>query len=242
MAPGETSLYQSYQISEATIGLRYGRDELFVINDNERLSLGATRFPIFNLNYTRGFQGVFGSDFEYDKVELSIEKKQKMGFTGVGRIKIIGGYVFGDLPYTLLYNPIGNQTPYYVSFAYNLMDYFEFSTDKYVELRYRHSFQGLFFNWIPLIKKLKWRAVGSANLLMGDMSKSNTLMTEPYTNSTGDQYYPYTKLDARPYAEFGYGIENILRVFSIEAFHRLTYLDQPGVNRFALKFNIQITL
>lgn len=240
--PTDVTLSQVYRTSEFSAGLRYGRDELFVINDNDRVSLGATRFPIFNLQYTYGIKGLFESDFEYHKFEISAEKRQKMGLAGVGKLKITTGYILGDLPYTLLYNPIGNQTPYYVGFAYNLMDYFEFSTDRYAELRYRHSFEGLFFNGIPLIKRLKWRAVGSANVLIGDMRTSNTMMTMPQLDGDGNTFYPYTRLDARPYVELGYGIENIFRVLSVEAFHRLTYLNQPNVNKFAFKFNIQLVL
>ena len=216
-------------------------DELFVINDNERLSLGTVRWPAFNLDYTYGFKGVLGSDFSYHKIKLSAQKDQKMGILGVSKIKLTGGYIAGDLPYTLLYNTIGNETFFYVDFAYNLMDYFEFSTDKYVEFRYRHSFEGFILNTIPLMKKLKWRLIGSANILYGDISDRNLAMTK-YKMVNGEEVLPFHQLDNRPYVELGYGVENIFKVFSVEAFHRLTYLDRQDVRKFGLKFNIQLIL
>jgi len=45
-----------------------------------------------------------------------------------------------------------------------------------------------------------------------------------------------------PYIELGYGIENIFQVFRIDAFHRITYLDSPDANKFAIKFSFQLIL
>ena len=233
----------NYDVSEATLKIRYAKDELFVINDNERLSLGTVKWPAFNMEYTYGINGFLGSDFEYHKLRASIEKRQKMGLLGVSNIKLTGGAVFGDLPYTLLFNPIGNETPFYVGFAFNLMDFFEFSTDRYVDFRYRHSFEGFILNRIPLMKKLKWRMIGSANALYGSIKESNIGTVRFETDSEGTEIIPFKKLSGgMPYVELGYGIENIFKVFSIEAFHRITYLDSPNVNKFALKFNIQVIL
>lgn len=240
-SPGDTETSSMYKVSEASVSMRYAKDELFVINDNERLSLGTVRWPAFNLDYTYGFKGVLGSDFNYHKMKLSAEKDQKMGILGVSKIKLTGGYIVGDLPYTLLYNTIGNETFFYVDFAYNLMDYFEFSTDKYIEFRYRHSFEGFILNTIPLMKKLKWRLIGSANMLYGDISDRNLAMTKNKMVD-GVEVLPFHQLDNRPYVELGYGVENIFKIFSVEAFHRLTYLDRQDVRKFGLKFNIQLIL
>lgn len=241
-APGNLETGSSYRVSEVTFTSRYAKDELFVVNDNERISLGTIRWPAFNLDYTYGFKGLLGSNFSYHRFKLSIEKDQKMGLLGVSRIKLTGGYILGNLPYTMIYNPIGNETVFYVNFAYNLMDYFEFSTDKYVELRYRHHFEGFILNTIPLMKKLKWRLIGSANMLTGEISDKNINMVQYKTDQSGNAILPFNRLDWRPYVELGYGVENIFRVFSVEAFHRLTYLDRPDVSKFALKFSIQLIL
>jgi hypothetical protein len=233
----------NYNVSEATLKLRYAKDEIFVVNDNERLSLGTVKWPAFNIDYTYGVNGFLGSDFEYHKVRGAIEKRLKMGLLGVSKVRLTGGIVFGKLPYTLLYNPIGNETPFYVGFAYNLMDFFEFSTDRYADLRYRHSFEGLILNRIPLMKKLKWRMIGSANALYGSIKESNINTVVLQQNENGEEIVPFSRLDRnKPYVELGYGIENIFKVFSVEAFHRITYLDNPNVNKFAVKFNIQIIL
>ncbi|MFT7029949.1 MAG: hypothetical protein ACJA2C_001343 [Marinoscillum sp.] len=239
---GDATTQSNYEVTEASLSAHYSKDELFAINDNERISLGTLRWPAFNLDYVYGFKNVLGSDFSYHKVKLGVVKDQKMGLLGKANIKLNGGYIIGDLPYTLLYNTIGNQTFFYVNFAYNLMDFFEFSMDKYVELRYRHSFEGFLLNSIPLMKKLKWRLIGSANMLYGDISDRNVAMTQTKLDPDGNVILPFSRMDNRPYVELGYGVENIFKIFSVEAFHRLTYLDEPDVRKFGLKFNIQLIL
>lgn len=231
-----------YEVAEMSTSVKYAKDELFLINDNERLSLGTLRWPAITLNYTYGMRNILASDFAYHKLNLNIRKNQKMGQLGVSSINVNTGKIFGNVPYTLLYNPIGNETPVYVGFAYNLLNYFEFSADQYVDIRYRHNFEGLFLNRLPLIRKLKWRMVGTTNVLMGSMNKDNFNTNIFPQDALGNDVLPFTPMTKGPYVEMGYGIENILRVFSIQAFHRVTYRNTPGTNNFGVKFYFQFVL
>ena len=45
--------------------------------------------------------------------------------------------------------------------------------------------------------------------------------------------------DGIPFAEVGYGVENVFRLIRVEAYHRLTYLDHPAVRKFAIKVGLQ---
>ncbi len=122
------------------------------------------------------------------------------------------------------------------------MDFFEFASDRYVSLRYRHHFEGFLLNKIPLIKKLKWRAVANANVLYGSVSDKNNLNT-PTVGPHGQDLVTFGRLDPSvPYVELGYGIENIFKFFRVDAFHRLTYLDDPGTRRFGIKVSAQLIL
>ncbi|MFY0598664.1 MAG: carboxypeptidase-like regulatory domain-containing protein [Cyclobacteriaceae bacterium] len=238
----DLSTSSDYTVSEVSLSARYAKDELFIIDDNNRVSLGTVRWPAFNFDYTLGLDNVLGSDFSYHKLKFSAEKRQKMAFLGISEFKLTSGVVLGEVPYPLLYNPIGNRTPVFVDFAYNLMDYFEFSTDRFIELRYKHSFEGLLLNGIPLLKRLKLRTLASANILYGGIKKSNARLTVDPLDTEGNPVSLFTSLDNRPYIELGYGVENIFRLISIQAFHRITYLDQPDVNKFGIKFNVELNL
>lgn len=234
------STQSKYQIDEATLSIRYGKDEIIVINDNERLSLGPIRHPIYDFSYTYG-SDIFGGDFVYHKLKFAAEKRQKIGIFGVSNFKIGAGAVLGKVPYSILFNPIGNETPFAVGFAYNLMDFFEFSADQYLEFKYRHSFEGFIFNRIPLFRKLKLRSIISANVLMGSIKDSNIAISEFEIDEDGNPILSFRKWDSTPYIEVGYGIENIVKVLSIQAFHRLTYLNED-VNKFGVKFSFRLGL
>ena len=242
--PGEpdSPSKQSFTTTEVNVETRFGRDEIWVVNDNDRVSLGTNRWPVFILRYTLGLKEVLGGDFDYHKIRGTIYKDQKMGQFGTARITATGGYIFSQLPYPLLENHVGNESPFYIGFANNLMQYFEFSSDYWVGLNYRHRFQGSILNRIPLMKKLKLRLTGTANVLYGGMRYENTIVVPPRTDILGNTVPRFNVFDDRPYVEVGYGVENILKILRVDFFHRLTYLDNPGAKPFGVKVSFQLIL
>ena len=86
---------------------------------------------------------------------------------------IEGGKIWGTLPYPLLKIHDGNQTFLWDELAGNLMNYYEFVSDQYINFYYTHHFDGLLFNKIPLLRKLKWREVVATRLIYGTLSAQN---------------------------------------------------------------------
>lgn len=236
---GASELKSTFKTTEGKIGLRYGRDETFIINDNDRISLGPAKWPIISINYSKGFQWLRG-EYNYSKLNLSISQKLNMGMLGISRYEAAAGKVYGDVPYPVLENHLGNETLFYTSAAFNTMNFNEFTSDQYFSFRYRHFFEGFLLNKIPLIKKLKWRAVANANLLYGSVSEAN-LSRVPVMDPEGFPLQTFGSLDPKtPFLELGYGIENIFKFFRVDFFHRMTYLDDPSVKPFAVKISAQI--
>ena len=232
----------NFSTTEISFETRFGNDELFIQNDNVRLSLGALKWPIFSVKYTHGFNGFLGGDYNYDRLNANMSHALKLGLFGVSRYSISGGYIFQKLPYPLLKTHIGNENPFYNSATYNLMDYFEFVSDHYASFRYRHSFEGFILNRVPLMKKLKWRLVGSANVLFGGVRKENLEAVVKELDGDGNLVLPFRVLSGKPYIELGYGIENIFKILRVDAFHRITYLDGKNVRKFGVKFSFQFIL
>ncbi|PZX56939.1 carboxypeptidase-like protein [Algoriphagus ratkowskyi] len=237
-----TGDYKStFETTEAKIGLRYGRDEMILINDNQRESLGPLRWPIFDLSYAKGMDWL-GGDISYSKLNFYIYQRLNVGMFGVSRYEFDAGKVFGEVPYPVLKNHLGNETFFYTSAAFNTMNFNEFASDQYASLRYRHYFEGFLLNKVPLLKKLKWRAVANANILFGSVSDKNRA-NAPTTDPMGSPLETFGRLDPRkPYVELGYGIENIFKFLRVDFFHRMTYLDNPGAKPFAVKISGQIIL
>lgn len=238
----DSPLATDYTTSEATLQLKYARDEAFIINDNSRISLGTLRWPTFMLSVTRGFKGVAGGDFDYTRLNLGVSQRLKLGFWGVSTYQINAGHTFEDLPYTLLNAHIGNEQFVYTNIAFNTMNFYEFVSQSYASLRYQHQFEGFILNRIPLLRKLKWRLVGTGNVLFGGVSQS-TLDVQATVDEGGNPLPQFDVLDnGRPFAEVGLGIENIFKVFRVDYIKRLTYLDKPDVNGSAIKISFNLSL
>lgn len=234
-------LKNQFQTTEFRAGIRYGRDEVIIINDNTRASFGPVKWPIVELNFSRGTQAM-GGEISYSKLNFYLYQRLTMGILGIGRYELDAGKIWGEVPYPILKNHLGNETFFYTTAAFNTMNFNEFASDQFISLRYRQSFEGFLLNSIPLIKKLKWRMVGSANVLMGSVRDEN-IANVPVFDPLGDPLQSFGRLDpGKPYVELGYGIENIFKFFRVDFFHRMTYLDNPGAKPFHVKISAQIIL
>ena len=236
-----TDVYDNFQSSEVSLESRYARDEVFIQDDNERISLGTDKSPVISLRYTHGIKGVWGSDFDYDKLRLNISKRIKTGPLGVGYATLTGEYIFNTLPYPLLALHLGNQSVVYSSVTYNLMNFGEFVSDHYVSLQYRQYLEGFLLNRVPLLQKLKWRLLATGNVVLGGMRESNRQLISP-TSPEGEETLTAGYFTGKPYAEVGYGVENIFRFLRVDFVHRLTYLDNPDVRKFGILFTAQLQL
>ncbi|MFA8449753.1 MAG: DUF5686 family protein [Bacteroidales bacterium] len=215
-----------HNLSSAQLGIetRFAYREKFVERTFERISLG-TQYPILSFSYYYSFPNIFGSKYEFHKIQLGVRQWFNFLNYGWSRYIIQGGQVFGKLPYPLLALPPGNQSFIYDPFTFNLMNFFEFVTDKYVGLMYVHHFDGFFLNRIPLMRKLKWREVVTFKGIWGTLSKENLAFNQlPIGTSTLE----------KPYFEAGVGIENIFKVFRVDAVWRLSHLENPKANKFAV--------
>jgi hypothetical protein len=233
---------ENFESAELIFESRYARDELFIQSDNERLSLGTIRWPVITIRYTKGLKGVLNSNFEYDKVRLSIYRRLRFGPLGAGYLNFTAEKVFATLPYPLMSLHLGNESPFYTSITYNLMNYGEFISDQFATVKYEHHFEGFILNKIPLMRKLKWRLVGTANVIYGGLSQKNRDIIAPATLA-GEPTVPFGYFDPkRPYVELGYGVENIFKFFRVDFVHRLSYLENPDIRKFAVLFSFQFTL
>ena len=235
-------LKEKFQTTEVIFLLKLSYDEIFLQNGNERISLGAKKWPIVNIQYTAGLKGVLGGDYNYHKIQFTIDHSIRFGILGRTNYEITVGKIYKPVPYPLIENHIGNQTYFYTSAAFNLMNFFEYSSDQYASIRIKHDLDGLISNRIPLVRKLKWRFFLTTNVLMGSMSDQNKNLIAP-TNSAGESTVKISSLDpTRPYVEVGYGIDNIFKSARIDFIHRVTYRDVPHISKFGIKISFRFII
>ena len=207
---------QKYTISEVIFESRLSTKEKFVQNGNQRISFGNNKSPVITFNYTMAIKNLLGGDFNYSKVSVSFTNRFRMATLGYSQLYIKAGKVFSEVPYTLLEIPRGNETAIFANNTYNIMNYFEFVSDQYVEAFWQHHFNGLLLNRVPAVKKLNWREVVGINMAYGTLSDKNKIF-----NANNN----FTVMDDVPYFEADLGIENIFDIIRIDFLYRLTYND-----------------
>jgi hypothetical protein len=242
--PNLNIVNNNFQTSEIFLETRYARDQIYLQNDNDRIGLEQKKWPVFTFRYTHGFKGIVGSDFEYDKVRLNMTKRMKMGPLGNGYISITGEKVFGTLPFPLLSVHLGNESYIYAPVNFNLVGFGEFASDRYGSIQYRQNLEGFLSNKIPLLQRLKWRFLATANVLVGSMSDANfTNFAEVVQPSGKLPNVQAKRLDPnKPYMELGYGIENIFKFLRVDFIHRLSYLSDDQTRNFGVFFSVQFQL
>lgn len=220
---------ESVNTSEASWKLRYAYQEKFISGEFERISLGS-KYPIIELNYIAGMKGVLQSDFAYHKISVEISDFVTVNPFGKFKYILSAGKIFNPLPYLLLETHNANETYYYIGSAFNNMRRYEFTSDEYIKLFFSHYFNGYLLDKVPLIKKLKWRSLLSYKAVLGRLSNENETL-----NSLNNIKTPFPK----PYMEASAGIENIFRIFRIDAIWRLSYLNTTDAVKFGLRGSIQ---
>jgi hypothetical protein len=214
------------------LNTRFAYKEKYVSGDFTRISLG-TSYPVVELHLATGLPSLAQGEYGYQRVVTHVYQRLQLGAIGWMRINAEAGRVWGDLPYPLLILHSGNETFYYDDLAFNTMNYFEFISDRYAQLFVEHHFEGLFFNRIPLLRRLKWREVVVGKAVAGDLDLARTekeMLLLPGMYS----------LDHGPYLEVSAGVENILKVLRVDGVWRLRYNDHPGTNRFALRLKLAV--
>lgn len=187
--------FNRHQAVVASASLIFQPGQRYIEFPQQRVPVGS-KFPTFELNYSKGIPNVFNSIVDYDKWKLSVYDDMNFRLGGLLRYKVsIGGFLnskHAEIPDFQHF--IGNQTAFASEYlnSFQLAPYYQYSNTQgfYATAHIEHHFNGLLTNKIPLFNKLKW------NLVVG----TNTF----YVNNK--DYY----------VEGFVGLENILKIFRVD--------------------------
>lgn len=194
----------------------------------------STLAPTLVLKYTQGLKGVFGSDFNYSKLQFYYYQPILLKNFGRLILNVEAGKNFSTVPLALQNIIPGNQSYSLIPNTFALLNYYEFVADQYATFHAEHHFNGKILSYIPLIKKLKLRevafyrtAIGSLSDYSKNINATNILLSAP----------------TKPYYEYGFGIENIgfgnIRILRIDFNWRGNYLENLNARKFGIKFGFQ---
>lgn len=225
---------ESINTTEAKFNFRFAWKEKYVGEGFTRVSIGTT-YPIIQMSYIKSLPNAFKGEYDYQKLLLRLSDRLRITpILGYTDIVLEGGKIWGTVPYPLMELHGGNQTYVYDYLAFNMMRYYEFTSDQYISAAVFHHFEGLFLNKLPLLRKLKWREVATIKGVWGSVNDKNK----------NELIFPSTlsALSSGPYVETSIGIENIFKVFRIDLFWRLRYQYVNEAQNLGIKFGFQLAL
>lgn len=231
--------FSYYDMSFMELNFRYGKDEKYYQTRNQRIPITFDAL-ILNFKHTMARKGFLGSDYNYHRTEVGIQKR--FWFSAFGCLDAIvkAGKVWNEVPYPLLILPNANMSYTIQPETYTNMNPLEFINDEYASWDLTYYLNGNLLNRIPLIKKLRWREVFCFRGLWGNLTDKN----HPDKNVEGELFsFPQGtyKMGKTPYMEASVGIENIFNAVRVDYVWRLNYLDHPGIQKNGIRATVALT-
>lgn len=134
-----------------------------------RKVLLGSKWPTFELKYKKGVAGIFGSEINFDFIQIKAEQEFRPGTLGIGRWSLAAGtflqannlrfndYTFfrGSDPF-LFVNPLQN---------FQLLGRTLSTPNEYVRGHYLHDFGRILTNKIPLVRRTQLEMAAGAGIL-----------------------------------------------------------------------------
>lgn len=222
----EDRLIDRFGLTEFSFSLRFAYNEKSFKGYFSKAALG-TKFPVLQVDYSKGLEGILGGQFNYDKVEFSI--RDMFPISNIGKFKYFMkvGSIEGQVPYLALFIPKGNATHYYIASAYNSMNPYEFVSDRFASVSLAHHFDGLILNKVPLLRRLKWRSFVNYRAFGGTLNADNKRRIEGQIP---------VAMDGKIYQEVGTGVENVFRILRFDLVWRMSEVNNPRFKTQAFTF------
>ncbi len=164
--------------------------------------------PLFTAEYRGGFKA-FDSNVDFSRIELGIRQQVRLGIRGTLDYSLkYGKFLSAKQMYFIDYKHfMGNQTPFVTTDpigSFRLLDYYRYSTrDEYAIANVHYHFRKFLVTRIPWVR---------------------------LTGITENIFVNYLAVPGNDYAEVGYGIDGILRLFRLEG--AASFLNQHDGNGF----------
>ena len=189
-----TEQFKRHEALMLTFGFSYRPKSRYIELPERMINIGS-KWPLFTVKYTKGVNGILGSDIDYDKWQTEVQDNWNLRLMGSFNWKFRTGGFLNDRRVEVqdLNHFPGNRFSFSSDFMNVLQfpDYYIFSNraSNFNIFFAEHHFNGFITNKIPGFKKLNWFLVAGARGLWFD--KIN-------------------------YFEWNIGLENIFKVFRVD--------------------------
>ena len=223
MAIGGAQAADYLKQQSVTVSTRFSFDERTYDNHMQRIYVSNNKPVIYGIVEAGKYQ-LGDNSGRYGKIMGAVKQFVQFDF-GLLNYKADAGIILGNVPYPILGIPPGSESGGYGFYQFNLMNYREYATDKYIDLHSELMLNGLLMNQIPLIKVLNLREMFSFKMAYGGLSDSHKLQLD---------YPADMNTFSKPYMEIGVGLTNILHIFTLQSVWRLTDRNHAGARNWGL--------
>ena len=199
--------------TELGMRLRYAPGERTFARHRKEVKL-KSNLPIFEVRGAWAVQNLLKSNYQYLRLGANISQTTRIPRWGKLNFIIYGGKIFTDesLPFMLLEMHPGNEIYYYNKQSFNLMNRFEYVSDKFAGINVEHNIEKKIINLLPFMRKSNMRQFWNFKSVWGELSdKSRAINRIEYFNE-----YRLRSLRGGFYTEIGTGFENIFKVLRID--------------------------
>jgi hypothetical protein len=205
--------------TEATLRIRFAPGERHVGGEFDRYSLGSER-AMWMLGITHSFPGFWGGNYDYTRLDLTMNDRWRMGLAGRMEWQANAGAYLGSAPFPLLEVVPASGTLLLSSNGFNLLNFYELITDQWVRGGAEWHAEGFIFNHLPILRRLGWREVASVQGVYGTWDDRHEVLLELPESTSGLNGV---------YWEVSAGVENIFQFLRIDAVRRMDGAENPAL-------------
>jgi hypothetical protein len=193
----DNNLVVNHNASVFTVRISYTPEYYYRIDEGVKWN-SYSRFPTFGLNYRKGINDLFGSNVNFDQVEITVRQRKNIRRIGTLNYRIAAGsFLNSEKMYFADYKHFGTNSPFLIGTSeetlFRLINYYEYSTNKnYLEGHLWLESDRILLKRLPVLNKTLMREFIYVN----------------YLSTTGNY----------PYYEVGYGLNQIFLMFNLEVF------------------------